>query len=198
MNQSVEPAKTKPENDQEVRTWLEAQLDDWHPFLLAFADDGVIWGRLVDGQLKTPYDLYKEAHPEDMHPDGVYPELRGKTIQQAFVFGPEEEIRLFHDALGEWKAVSIKDGETFIQESQILWGDEVSKKPEGGFSLIRDHTKGISNQLVPLEIEELESEDCLRLEVHHQIYFDPETGEARIALSRLANLRVGLRSEVSK
>lgn len=186
MSARIEPVKTEPEDNQQVTKWLAAQLNDRHPYLLAFADDGVIWGRLVDGRLKTSHDI----------DSGASPELMGETLQQAFVFGPEEEIRLFHDELGNWKALCVKDGDPLILECQILWGDKLVESTPDGFSKVKDTTKGIPDQIIPLEIKSLTEKECIRLDIHHFVEFDEKTGEARISLSRLAGLRVGSREEV--
>jgi len=188
MSAMIKAVETQPESDLAVCAWLAAQVDEQHPTLLAFADDGVIWGRKVNGSLKTCHDIDNKMGPE----------LRGETLQEAFVFGAAEEIRLFRDELGNWKALRVMDGENVIKESQILWGDELVGISQDGFSRIKDNSKGIPDQLVPLEVKALAAQDCIRLDVHHLVEINQNTGEARIALSRLAGLRVGLRTEVVK
>lgn len=162
-----------PENN-DVRTWLEGQMNDKRPTLLALADDGVIWGRHVNGELVTAPGQ---------------PELRGKTLQQAFVFGADDEVRLFRDELGDWKARLVMDSGDVIVESQILWGDQ-SEGRQGDFLEVGEFRKGIPNQFLPVD-GTFGDEECVRLEVHHIITYDPETGEAYIVLSRLAGLSMG-------
>jgi CRISPR-associated protein (TIGR03984 family) len=171
-----------PENN-DVRTWLESQMNEKRPTLLAFADDGVIWGRLMSNKLVTGHDQ---------------PELRESTLQQAFVFGQEDEIRLFHDELGNWKTSHVADEGDVIVESQILWGDQSEGDAQNGFLQVSEFRKGIPNQFLPVE-RPIGNDECVRLEVHHLIEYDEETGEARVAISRLAGLKVGKRDlEVAK
>lgn len=181
MSNLTTPTKTLPMND-DVRAWLEGQMSDKRPTLLAFADDGVIWGRFVTGKLVTAPDA---------------PKLRGKTLQQAFVFGADDEVRLFRDELGAWKARLVVDSGVFIVESQILWGDK-SEGRQGDFVQVSEFRKGIPNQFLPVD-GTFGDDECVRLEVHHMVTYDTETGEARIALSRLAGLSIGKKAmEVAK
>lgn len=173
MGNLTKPTETLPENN-DVRAWLEGQMSDTRPTLLAFADDGVTWGRLVNGRLVT---------------GPGQPELRGKTLQQAFVFGADDEVRLFRDELGAWKARWVVDAGDIIVESQILWGDK-SEGRQGDFLQVSEFRKGIPNQFIPVD-DIFGDEECIRLEVHHMVTYDNETGEARIALSRLAGLSIG-------
>lgn len=165
-----------PENN-DVSAWLESQMSDKRPTLLAFADDGVIWGCLVNKKLVTGTNQ---------------PELRRCTLQQAFVFGQEDEMRLFHDELGNWKTSHVVDEGDVIVESQILWGDQSVGEAQNGFLQVSEFRKGIPNQYLPVD-GILGKDDCVRLEIHHLVEYDKETGEARIALSRLARLKIGTR-----
>ena len=165
-----------PENN-DVRAWLESQMSEERPTLLAFADDGVIWGRSVNNKLVTGLGQ---------------PELRGSTLQQAFVFGQKDEVRLFHDELGDWKTSHVADTGEVIVESQILWGAQSEGDAQNGFLQVSEFRKGIPNQYLPVD-GPLGIDDCIRLEVHHLVEYDKDTGEARIAISRLAGLKVGTR-----
>jgi len=165
-----------PENN-DVSAWLESQMSDKRPTLLAFADDGVIWGCLVNKKLVTGPNQ---------------PELRGSTLQQAFVFGQEDEIRLFHDELGNWKTSHVADAGDVIVESQILWGNQNEGDLQNGFLQVSEFRKGIPNQYLPVG-RPIGNDECVRLEVRHLIEYDEKTGEARIAISRLAGLKVDKR-----
>jgi len=181
----------QPPQPGDLETWLVDQLKTCGDTLLAFADDGVIWGRLVDGKL--------ERAPEA-------PALREVTLQQAFVFGAEGEVRLFRDEMftdknPKWKTLRLVDGDDpalVIKESQVLWGDKVTKPAQNGFFYAEEYRAGIAGQWLPLD-EPFGPERCARLEVHHLVEFEEETGEARIVASRLAGLSVGKRAmEVEK
>lgn len=181
MSNLTTPVENLPKNN-DVRAWLEGQMSDKRSTLLAFADDGVIWGRYVNGKLVTAPGA---------------PELRGKTLQQAFVFGADDEVRIFRDELGAWKARQVVDAGDIIVESQILWGDK-SEGRQGDFLQVSEFRKGIPDQLLPVD-GTFGDEECVRLEVHHMVTYDQETGEARITLSRLAGLSIGKKAmEVAK
>ena len=106
------------------------------------------------------------------------------------MFGKDDEIRLFRDELGEWKALRVIDTGEKIVESQVLWGDENIGEVQNGFLRLKDNLKGIPDQLIPSNAK-LGKGQCMRLEIHHLVEFDNQSGEARIAISRLADLSVG-------
>ncbi len=121
MNPFVQPTETRPGEGLSPFAWLESQLNAERPFLLAFADDGVIWGKKMDGRLVTSHEIDRS----------ISPALLGETLQQAFVFGEKDEVRLFKDEAGQWKSLHIVDGATVIVESQILWGDRAYETQNG-------------------------------------------------------------------
>lgn len=162
-----------------LEDWLVEQLKNHGVTLLAFADDGVIWGRLVDGLLVTAPGA---------------PALHEKTLQQAYVFGKESEVRLFRDEMGNWKAVRLVDSGEWFPESRILWGSSSEKTVQDGYLRVSEYRSGIPDQFVPVD-KPLGGGECLRLDVHHLVEFDKNTGEARIVISRLAGLRVGKKDE---
>ncbi len=57
------------------------------------------------------------------------------------------------------------------------------------------------DHIVPLVVDnawidpDMKGNACVRLDVHHMVEYDEETGEARIVLSRLAGLRIGKKDE---
>jgi CRISPR-associated protein (TIGR03984 family) len=177
----------------ELETWMTEQLKKHGPTLLAFADDGVIWGCLQDGKLATSHGI----------DPAISPELREETLLQAFVFGVKDEVRLFRDEQNKWKALRIVDGndpEQVLVESQVLWGSR-AHKPQDGFTRIFDARQMGLDHIVPLKVEssrldlDESGQECVRLEIHHLVEYDEETGEARIALSRLAGLAVGKKEQ---
>lgn len=166
----------KPPENGDLKEWVTTQLKTHGPTLLAFADDGVIWGRLWKESLAT-----------------TGPELNLDTLQQAYIFGEKSEVRLFRDESNVWKALRVVDGDDetrVIKESQILWGNESEAQSKDGFLTVREYRAGIPGQILPLDTP-LGEGQCARLEVHHLVEYDNKTGEARIALSRLAGLSIG-------
>lgn len=190
---SKTPIPTLPTNEN-VREWLAEQMKENHlTFLLAFADDGVIWGRMDNDSLVIAHETTQKAERKN------YTELRGKTLQQAYAFSKDMEVRIFRDEMGEWKALKIEDeGEVIIKESQVLWGDKLdedkNQPTHPGFMRLLAERKGIPPQIVPWDKKDFREGKCVRLDVHHMVVYE-ETGEARIALSRLAGLRIGNKVE---
>lgn len=186
MNDFAETINVLPTDDN-IREWLERQMKENNlSILLAFADDGIIWGRHDGTKLTITHDA-NTSHPE----------LRGKTLQEARAFNKDMEIRLFRDELGAWKALRVVDGSDptrVISESQILWGDKTENGIQDGFVYASEYRAGIQGQWLPLE-ETFDANKCARLEVRHLVDYDEETGEAYIAVSRLAGLSVGDRNK---
>jgi CRISPR-associated protein (TIGR03984 family) len=188
MSDAMPISLTPPQTDEDIVTWLQTQMSDGQPLLLAHADDGVIWGKLMNGKLVTSSETEKDDANK------VSPPLRGITLQQAFVFGPEGEVRLWRDD-AEWQChrFRIADEIAFvghIDEKQVLWGTKVlPEKTQHGFTYIRERRQQGLDQVVPVEVDDRQlGERRLRLHVRHFIERDDETGEARIAFSRLVDL----------
>ncbi len=172
------------ENDELLYQWLREQMNSERKWLLAHADDGVIWGRLDASELITSHDIAPN----------ISPELRLITLQQAFIFGWQDEVRLWRDERG-WLFYLINDSEEtdYIDETQILWGTEVIEFPEGsnsrGFTHLRESKQQGLDHVVPIEVINAQlRERRLKLRVRHFITRDDTTGEARITLSRLVSL----------
>jgi len=181
-----------PPTDKNIREWLTEQMkikENEQTFLLAFADDGVIWGRLDDnGSLVIAHETSQKEDKKN------YTQLRGKTLQQAHIFGNKVEVRLFRDEMGEWKALKIEDeSETVITESQILWGDKLdedkNQPTDTGFMRLLAERKGIPPQIIPWDKKDFGKDKCVRLEVHHLVDYNDD-GEAYIVASRLAGLSI--------
>lgn len=70
--------------------WLteQAQHHGLH-FLLAHADDGVIWGRVDNDGLHTSHRIAAQS-----------PQLRAVTLQQCRLFGPAGELLVWRDQTG--------------------------------------------------------------------------------------------------
>lgn len=171
-----------------VREWLTAQMNNNNlTYLLAFADDGVIWGRMDGDKLVIAHEASQKEDKKN------YAQLRGKTLQQAHLFDEELEIRIFRDEMGNWKFKKIKDEGEFITESQILWGDQLAEKDQPfdeNFTRLKAERKGIPPQILPIKRKDYVNAKPVRLVVRHMVDFDKDTGEAYIKISRLAGLSV--------
>lgn len=167
--------------------WLQTKAKQYQlQYLLAHAEDGVIWGKFrgEDCKLVTSGD------------DDVFPQcakLRLSTLQQCRIFGKNSEVMLWK--VGQnWKARLIedrhpsKDDYDYIPENQILWGTQAEGQPKQDFTLVSDGSQGLRHA-VPLTGITFKGKDSrpLRLQVRHYIDYD-ESGVARIYLSRLVNL----------
>lgn len=169
-----------PDNlETELRPWLTAQARTFHlNWMLAHADDGVIWGEIRDDGLHLSSDAF---------PD-ISPPLRAVTLQQARLLGRTAELLLWRDGAG-WRARVIQDGTgengEYYDESHLLWGDRAEDHKDG-FLLLRQGNEGLRHapplpQDAPLPA---------RLRVRHYLAYDPD-GQAYIAFSRLVALQKG-------
>lgn len=175
-------------------TWLQdkAQKENL-TYLLAHADDGVIWGefRGDDYQLVASGD------------NGVFPQLaklRLCTLQQCRIFGENSEVMIWK--VGQtWKARLIKDEhlskikKDYICEKQILWGTK-SEASKQSFTLVSDGSQGLKHAVplinIPFRKDTNNLYRPIRLHVHHYINHDDsgdDSGVARIYLSRLVDLQ---------
>jgi len=178
------------EGPEELKPWLEAQAKKYQlQYLLAHAEDGVIWGRFDDGKLTTPEKVF---YPSEYK---VYlPKLRLLTLQQCRIFGKNAEVMLWKVSQN-WRARVIKDQaipkNDYLCEHQILWGTKQETEPKNGFTLVSDGSEGLKHA-VPLVVEaSYFSKETLyrpiRLEVKHYFSYDSD-GVAQIFLSRLVSL----------
>jgi CRISPR-associated protein (TIGR03984 family) len=171
-----------PENFN-LEEWFKEQASEHKfKFLLAHAEDGVIWGKFQDGNLITADSVFSQ-----------FAKLRPSTLQQCRIFGEHSEVMLWQTNEG-FKARLLEDKhmqeEEYIPEYQILWGTHGEKQEPEGFTLLWDGKQGLKHA-VPFTDIELENDGKLknpvRLQVNHYIDYD-DAGVARIYLSRLVNL----------
>lgn len=174
-------------DDVDLKIWIEEQTKlNQLTYLLAHADDGVIWGKFQDGKLITT------TEPVELFPKCDFPLLREETLQQCRIFGHKSEVMIWKTD-GGFKARLIQDdnlkNDYYITENQILWGTHGEKHQEG-FTLLWDGSQGLEHA-VPFTHIELEEKGKLknkvRLIVRHYIDYD-DSGVARIYLSRLVDL----------
>ncbi len=172
----------------DVKKWLQKQAGIYGlKWLLALADDGVIWGRMDNGELITSDTVAPE----------VSPPLRIETLQHARLFNTHGELLLWRDGDNRWHARVIRDAKEeeapawleAIDESQILWGTD-TRSLSNDFTLMSDGVQRLRHA-VPLEVKGRfkEHNRPLRLGIRHYIAED-EDGFARIVASRLLYLRM--------
>lgn len=190
------PVKTT----EKIRTWLEQQLPtDSKPFdtLLGFTWTGVVWGKVEEQKLHTAYKAEKEAKA-DQNSEPYSAEFLDDGLQELWLFGESVSLHLWKSD-GKWQACRItdKDGSSheYIEEQQILWGDQATAVGDSDFTLMADGQQGL-NHVVPLKRDQIHTVKNkqgreggyrpLRLTVRH--YLDPDDPFARIAFSRLVKL----------
>ncbi|GIV98040.1 MAG: CRISPR-associated protein [Herpetosiphonaceae bacterium] len=165
---------------RDLRGWLAVQAVEHRlTWLLAHADDGVIWGvRRGDGSLALSCDVF---------PQGALA-LRWDTLQQCRLFGEDGELLLWRGPHG-WQARLRLDrgGEpiSVIDEKQLLWGTQ-ARESRDGFTVLVEGAQGIVHA-PPLTVEAGSLPSRVRLLVRHYLGED-HAGVVRIRHSRLVKL----------
>ena len=164
------------------RQWFAEQGEKRNlSYFLAHADDGVVWGRVKNGQLALSGDVFPE----------VVVKLRVDTLQQARLFSKEGELLVWRgDVDTKWHGRYLADGQLsqddILEETHRLWGTASDPPgPRDGFTLMRDGAQGFQHA-PPIELPDPEPRQNRRsgLSVRHYLAYD-EQGQAYIALSRL-------------
>lgn len=184
---AARPLSDLPQDD--IPGWLERQVEAYREcgltWLLAHADDGVIWGRFEQGKGL----LLSSAVAEN-----ISPPLRARTLQQARLFGNGGELLLWKTEEEGWQGRLIydvtdpekADWKEALDESRFLWGDH-AKPLSDGFTLLEEGAQGLRH-VVPLALKEgdLNWNSRPRLVVRHYV---SKQGFARIVASRLVTLK---------
>ncbi len=168
-----------------LRAWLGRWMNAQMPWLLVYADDGVIWGKQQpDGKLVLSTDVFNDP---DRYP-AVAVKLRAETLQEAHIFGPGGELRLWRTSDG-FEARLLTDNdvglEALPEERYLLWyqGNPVKTDPAAGFALLQEGARG--QRHAPPVIPQ--GRQRPKLVVRHYVDYDAD-GQAYIALSRLVAL----------
>lgn len=164
------------QSDQTLRSWLEQHAKERQlNYLLAHAEDGVIWGHFSNSGLTIAHQVFPE-----------FPDLRLSTLQQCRIFGEAGEIMLWRDGIELRSRLIVGDSSAdSIEEDQILWGTQGEERE--GFTKLQDGQQGLKHA-VPLPSIVFKSKHRpVRLRIRHYIHYN-ESGIARIYLSRLVKL----------
>lgn len=150
-----------------------------YAYLLGYADDGVIWGKIDGNQISLAGDFFPDLSPR----------LRADTLWEARLFGKDTECFLWRSDQG-WQERLITDGEgepsSSIVEEWILWGTNLDGSGKGSFFPVREADMGIRHA-PPVE---LAGRHSLRLKVRHYLDYD-KVGSVYVKLSRLENVSNG-------
>jgi CRISPR-associated protein (TIGR03984 family) len=178
-----------------LQTWLESEAKTHGlRWLLAHADDGIIWGKVdAGGALLTSH----EAAKGNGQAEAVCPPLRLMTLQQARLFSAQAELLAWRDGDNALRARLIADveegGEAHespasppdwaraFDEPQLLWGTRgVALTPD--FTLLEDSAQGLRHA-VPLSMNgmRLPAQLCVRHYLAREDF-------ARVVVSRLVAL----------
>lgn len=148
---------------------------------LAFAGDGVVWGKMVSGELKFSAPLNSIG------------------LQTLYLFGDLGEFRLWREGR-DFRGCLLTDKEDKSAEaydiSYMLWGTQVDQ-PGEIFSLVSDGQQGLKHAVpLPLKANESLNGHPLRISIRNYLSEDKD-GQVYIGCSRL--LRVfKLNQEVKK
>jgi CRISPR-associated protein (TIGR03984 family) len=162
---------------QDPKDWLQAKASE-HGLtcLLAYADDGVIWGCLTaNGELALSGSAFDE----------VSVELRASTLQQARLFSTDGELFLWR-VDGNFSYRLIADGskkpKNTLEDIYWLWG--TGDQTNGEFTLMKQGRQGLFHA-PPLKDA---TDKRGGLKVRHYVEFDEKTGQAYISHSRLVDV----------
>lgn len=180
----------------DLQTWLEGKAKAHSlRWLLAHADDGVIWGKVdAGGALHTSHGAAKG----NAIAETVCPPLRLATLQQARLFGDNAELLVWRDGDNALRArliVDLKEGDATdgqpaglpdwmmaFDEPQLLWGTRgIALAPD--FTLLEDGAQGLRHA-VPLPSGSLNLP--AQIDVRHYL---AQEDFARVVVSRLVDLK---------
>ena len=165
-----------------IKMWLQKQANMYNlRWLLAHADDGVIWGEVRDGALIWSNGLFE-------------PDLRLDTLLMVRLFGIGGELFLWKSDKA-WSSRMVTDSEgdsqEYYDEAHLLWGKDVEKR-ENGFIHLRHGEEGL-HHAPPVGDGDIKPPFVLN--VRNYIGFDDD-GQAYVQFSRLVSIGEFIKKEV--
>jgi CRISPR-associated protein (TIGR03984 family) len=168
--------------------WLAGYAQQYNlRWLLAHADDGVIWGEVRANSLALSNITFDHVSSQTR----VSPDLRAQTLQQLRLFGAAGELLLWRVENG-FAARWLMDVDSVepdcMEENYLLWGNR-SEADRDGFFLLTEGKQGLRHA-PPLKPETKgDHRELKRLSftVRHYLAYD-EDGQAFIHMSRLVSL----------
>lgn len=163
-----------------LRQWIMVQsqiIGKFPCYVLAHANDGVIWAR-VEGQVLIT------AHEAG---DSNAPNLDLDQLQQMRLFGETGEVMLWRHA-SSWRFRTVSDAADgpeacpYYDEKQMLWGTE-STLLKSNFSLLTEGKQG-QRHAVPIAVAGTLS-DTRRVTMTLRHYLNNDSHPARVVLSRI-------------
>ncbi len=174
--------------EQEIVAWLTQAAADYD-YLLAHADDGVIWGKVIkEGKLVTANDAARDYTNAD-EVKTVRVALRASTLQQARLFGKSAECRVWQvNDKWQYAIISDQDPDLFSDTHYLLWGTGSragTRELQHGFTLMVDGEQGLHHAVPLPDVNETQHTQLL---VRHYWQEDSDTGFTTHAISRLCGL----------
>jgi CRISPR-associated protein (TIGR03984 family) len=201
----LEPLTVDAADDGTLLQWLLDQADKLPAYLLAHADDGVLWGRIdadkaeqaggADAAQRTGKRLLWNSEVGDESDSADAPRLSLDTLHTLRLFHESYELLLWRSASG-WRARRIVDvcpsadggpAPTWtesLDEPQMLWGTE-GQSADHGFTKLTHGAEGLVH-FVPIACQPAKQRPVW-LVVRHYVNDAPL---ARIVASRLVELRI--------
>lgn len=180
----VAPITVGQDFTQSPAAWLVNQATTHNlNYLLAYVDDGVIWGEVRDDGLALSGDAFSIE----------FPALNPTTLQQARLFGPETELLLWRTEDGFAARLLVEvasDWPDCLEESYLLWGTAIEKN-NNGFFLLTEGKQGLKHA-PPIKPTSKNAKEIKRLSLtmRHYLAYDAD-GQTFIKTSRLVQLNNG-------
>ncbi len=171
--------------ETDPKAWIERQQGfGQNTWLLAYADDGLIWGKLKGGKLLLARDVYENSCPE----------LALDTLQHLYLFGAKAEVHTWKEE-GVFRGCRIEDGpdspaET-VDMNLALWGTKIRQASSPEFTWMEDGSQGLRHAapvaVTPSKLNDNEQKRPLRLKVRQYLGYD-EDGQVFVAAVRLVDV----------
>jgi CRISPR-associated protein (TIGR03984 family) len=156
---------------------------------LAFADDGLIWGKLNGKGLF----IGRDAQPGAGTIPPYSPELRWKTLWKAHLFNIEREIRVWKEGEVLRYALMTEDADpeaNWYDEKQILLGtDKVDSAVVTEQKITFTRVEDLAGEwhAPPVGPDDFRRR-AMRLRIRHYLSEDKDTGVLRVWASRVAEM----------
>lgn len=189
MSVQISPVENLDGFTVDARAWVEKKSGAGaHAWLLAYADDGFIWGELTTDKLVLAKDIFA----------GAGADLEPQTLQHLYIFNEAVEIHIWR---GEesFRGARMADGPDSKTESfdndLLLWGTKIYAGPTAGFTWMEDGVQGLRHA-VPLEVDpqmlnEGRLARPLQLKIRQYLNYDG-SGQAYVQAVRLVKLFTGV------
>lgn len=164
---------------------LDAAATYGMTILLAFADDGVVWGKSTGDALV----LCSQEVFDALTITGI------TKLQQLYLFGPRGQILLWRESASFRASIIQDDGlpvedengsPVYFDEEYFLWGSAVEAESTAPCTTLVEENRGFVLK-IPLQ---LTANQQASLKVRHYTTQDPD-GQLYIAFSRLVDLVQG-------